>query len=204
MKNSGRNTAHQRKIYLTVLIIIIILAAVFVGVYYLWKQTKTESEMKVSGQAERSQTQNDADTIEYQGSTYKYNDHLSNYLFMGIDTRENVDTYESQKDAGQADSIFLVSMDRATEQLKVLFIPRDSMTKIEVFNPSGKSLGMTTDHINIQYAYGDGKQKSCELMKTAVSNMLDGVPIPGILFYEYGRNCGSDRFCRWCGDYSTR
>ena len=84
--------------------------------------------MKVSGQAERSQTQNDADTIEYQGSTYKYNDHLSNYLFMGIDTRENVDTYESQKDAGQADSIFLVSMDRATEQLKVLFIPRDSMT----------------------------------------------------------------------------
>lgn len=106
MKNSGRNTAHQRKIYLTVLIIIIILAAVFVGVYYLWKQTKTESEMKVSGQAERSQTQNDADTIEYQGSTYKYNDHLSNYLFMGIDTRENVDTYESQKDAGQADSIF--------------------------------------------------------------------------------------------------
>lgn len=179
MKNSGRNTAHQRKIYLTVLIIIIILAAVFVGVYYLWKQTKTESEMKVSGQAERSQTQNDADTIEYQGSTYKYNDHLSNYLFMGIDTRENVDTYESQKDAGQADSIFLVSMDRATEQLKVLFIPRDSMTKIEVFNPSGKSLGMTTDHINIQYAYGDGKQKSCELMKTAVSNMLDGLPIQG-------------------------
>lgn len=84
MKNSGRNTAHQRKIYLTVLIIIIILAAVFVGVYYLWKQTKTESEMKVSGQAERSQTQNDADTIEYQGSTYKYNDHLSNYLFMEL------------------------------------------------------------------------------------------------------------------------
>ena len=179
MKNSGRNTAHQRKIYLTVLIIIIILAAVFVGVYYLWKQTKTESEMKVSGQAERSQTQNDADTIEYQGSTYKYNDHLSNYLFMGIDTRENVDTYESQKDAGQADSIFLVSMDRATEQLKVLFIPRDSMTKIEVLNPSGKSFGMTTDHINIQYAYGDGKQKSCELMKTAVSNMLNGLPIQG-------------------------
>ena len=78
-----------------------------------------------------------------------------------------------------ADAIFLVSMDRATEQLKVLFIPRDSMTKIEVLNPSGKSFGMTTDHINIQYAYGDGKQKSCELMKTAVSNMLNGLPIQG-------------------------
>ena len=53
------------------------------------------------------------------------------------------------------------------------------MTKIEIFNPSGKSLGESTDHINIQYAFGDGKQKSCELMKTAVSNMLDGLPIQG-------------------------
>jgi len=104
---------------------------------------------------------------------------LSNYLFLGIDTREAVDTYQSQADAGQADAIFLVSMDRATEKIKVLFIPRDSMTRIEVFNPYGQSLGETTDHLNIQYAFGDGKEKSCELMKTAVSDMLDGLPIQG-------------------------
>ena len=77
-------------------------------------------------------------------------------------------TYQTQEDAGQADAIFVVSMDRATEKIKVLFVPRDSMTEIEVFNPSGKSLGMTTDHINIQYAFGDGRQKSCELMKTVL------------------------------------
>lgn len=70
-------------------------------------------------------------------------------------------------------------MDRATEKIKVLFIPRDSMTRIEVFNPYGQSLGETTDHLNIQYAFGDGKEKSCELMKTAVSDMLDGLPIQG-------------------------
>ena len=93
--------------------------------------------------------------------------------------REAVDTYQSQADAGQADAIFLVSMDRATEKIKVLFIPRDSMTRIEVFNPYGQSLGETTDHLNIQYAFGDGKEKSCELMKTAVSDMLDGLPIQG-------------------------
>ena len=120
-----------------------------------------------------------SDTVEYKGETYKYNDHLSNYLFLGIDTTEAVDTYQSQADAGQADAIFLVSMDRATEKIKVLFIPRDSMTRIEVFNPYGQSLGETTDHLNIQYAFGDGKEKSCELMKTAVSDMLDGLPIQG-------------------------
>lgn len=179
MKDSGRNAVHQRKRYLMILIAVIVLAVVLGGGYYFWKQTKTDSQMQASGHAEKTQTQDAENTIQYQGSTYRYNDHLSNYLFMGIDTRDVVDTYESQADAGQADAIFLVSMDRATEKMKVLFIPRDSMTKIEVFNPSGKSLGMTTDHINIQYAYGDGKQKSCELMKTAVSNMLNGIPIQG-------------------------
>lgn len=179
MKDTGRNAIRQRKIYLTILIVGIILAAVLGGGYYLWKQTSAESDMKASGDVQQSRSQEQTDTIQYQGNTYKYNDHLSNYLFLGIDSRETVDSYESQEDAGQADAIFLVSMDRATEQLKVLFIPRDSMTKIEVFNPAGKSLGTTTDHINIQYAYGDGKQKSCELMKTAVSNMLDEIPIQG-------------------------
>ena len=179
MKKSGREAARQRKIYLTVLIVLIILASVLGGGYYLWKQAKETSKMASAESAGKSRTQTDENTVQYQGNTYTYNDHLSNYLFMGIDSRDVVDTYESQQDAGQADAIFLVSLDRAKEQIKVLFIPRDSMTKIEVFNPAGKSLGMTTDHINIQYAYGDGKQKSCELMKTAVSNLLDGLPIQG-------------------------
>lgn len=181
MKNPGKEAIRQRKIYLTILIIVIILAAVLGGGYYLWSQTKETAEVTSAERGQKKQAQSDEskDTIQYQGNTYKYNDHLSNYLFMGIDSREDVDTYESQQDAGQADAIFLVSLDRATEEVKVLFIPRDSMTKIEVFNPAGKSLGMTTDHINIQYAYGDGKQKSCELMKTAVSNLLEGLPIQG-------------------------
>ena len=28
------------------------------------------------------------DVVEYDGKKYQYNEHLSNYLFMGIDTRE--------------------------------------------------------------------------------------------------------------------
>lgn len=74
----------------------------------------------------------DQSTVEYEGATYRYNDHLSNYLFMGIDSTEEVSEMESQLDAGQADSIYLVSLDRATEQVQVLSIPRDTITEIEV------------------------------------------------------------------------
>lgn len=182
MTKTTRKAIRQRKICMLLIIILIIVLSVLGGGYYLLSQ-KNAALPKIGGQNSDSRNQTDlsqnGDIVEYKGETYKYNDHLSNYLFLGIDTREAVDTYQSQADAGQADAIFLVSMDRATEKIKVLFIPRDSMTRIEVFNPYGQSLGETTDHLNIQYAFGDGKEKSCELMKTAVSNMLDGLPIQG-------------------------
>lgn len=182
MKKNTRKAIRQRKICMLLIIILIIVLSILGGGYYLLSQKNAASPQN-GGQNSDSRNQTDlsqnSDIVEYKGETYKYNDHLSNYLFLGIDTRETVDTYQSQADAGQADAIFLVSMDRATEKIKVLFIPRDSMTRIEVFNPYGQSLGETTDHLNIQYAFGDGKEKSCELMKTAVSNMLDGLPIQG-------------------------
>ena len=182
MKKNTRKAIRQRKICMLLIIILIIVLSILGGGYYLLSQ-KNASSPQNGGQNSDSRNQTDlsqnSDIVEYKGETYKYNDHLSNYLFLGIDTREAVDTYQSQADAGQADAIFLVSMDRATEKIKVLFIPRDSMTRIEVFNPYGQSLGETTDHLNIQYAFGDGKEKSCELMKTAVSDMLDGLPIQG-------------------------
>ena len=182
MTKTTRKAIRQRKICMLLIIILIIVLSVLGGGYYLLSQKNAASPQN-GGQNSDSRNQTDlsqnGDIVEYKGETYKYNDHLSNYLFLGIDTREAVDTYQSQADAGQADAIFLVSMDRATEKIKVLFLPRDSMTRIEVFNPYGQSLGETTDHLNIQYAFGDGKEKSCELMKTAVSNMLDGLPIQG-------------------------
>lgn len=182
MTKTTRKAIRQRKICMLLIIILIIVLSVLGGGYYLLSQKNAASPQN-GGQNSDSRNQTDlnqnSDTVEYKGEIYKYNNHLSNYLFLGIDTREAVDTYQSQADAGQADAIFLVSMDRATEKIKVLFIPRDSMTRIEVFNPYGQSLGETTDHLNIQYAFGAGKEKSCELMKTAVSDMLDGLPIQG-------------------------
>lgn len=116
------------------------------------------------------------DGITYKGKTYTYNDHLSNFLFMGIDTRGEVENQETDN-TGQADAIFLVSMDRVTEQIHVISIPRDTITEIEVFTVGGKSLGKMENHINLQFAQGDGKRESCELMEDAVSDLFGGIHI---------------------------
>ena len=180
MRTTRRQSYKQSKAGMILAVIVIILVALLGIGYFLWQQT--QGVMKTGTSEEQSETAStaaDQNTVEYEGNTYKYNDHLSNYLFMGIDSTEEVSEMESQQDAGQADSIYVVSLDRATEQVQVLSIPRDTITEIEVFNPSRTSLGMTDNHINLQYAYGDGKEESCELMKTAVSKLLHDLPIQG-------------------------
>lgn len=117
--------------------------------------------------------------IVYGDKTYKYNERLSNYLFMGIDTREPVETYEGQSDAGQSDAILLVSYNRVDKTMKCLSIPRDTLTNVHIISIDGVEVGTTKVQITTQYAYGDGKYKSCELMKQTVSETLYGIPIQG-------------------------
>lgn len=167
MRKSRTRVQRKKKILFLSMIVI---ACAGIGVYYLWNHRQLE----LPGEYRESDR---TDVVQYGGKSYQYNDHLSNYLFMGIDSRDPVDSYEAQGDAGQADVIFLVSHDRVTDQITCVAIPRDTMTDIEVIGLDGNSRGMTRDHINIQYAFGDGKSKSCELMKDAVSRLLYQIPI---------------------------
>lgn len=137
-------------------------------------------------QPEDTGTAADMDTADrtrgavlWNGKEYEYNDHLSNYLVLGIDTREKTETSVGQADAGQADAIYLVSRDRVKNTVTVISVPRDTMTEIETFTPGGESLGKSTDHISLSYAYGDGGHESCRLAREAVSNLFYGLPIQG-------------------------
>ena len=171
-----KRNKNRRKRIAAVLVICGVLAVVAVFAAGIWKQQR-KAHMETDD-ASVSSEENTSESITYKGKTYVYNDHLSNYLFMGIDTKGDMETAESGN-AGQADAVFLVSVDRVTKELQVISIPRDTMTEIEMFSVSRKSLGLMENHINLQYAQGDGKTESCELMETAVSKLLGGIPVHG-------------------------
>ena len=163
--------------------VIIVLAAVILcialGVFDrtgLFRSDETAAESGTEGwTSERS----NPNAIVYDGKTYVYNDHLTNYLLLGVDTEGSIQEKKTPGSAGQSDSIFLISYDRVKETTVRLAIPRDTITQIEKFTPGGDSLGFYSDHLNLQYAYGDGKRKSCELTSAAVSRLLSGLPIGG-------------------------
>ncbi len=153
---------------------LIVVAILLVG-FILFFVLK-DNEESYSGDYEESNRQ---DTILYGGKEYRYNEHLSNYLFMGIDAREPIEEYETRENIGRADAIFLLSYDRVKKTVKCVSIPRDTMTNIRVLTIDGTDTGTTKEHINLQYAFGDGKDESCRLMKEAVSSLLYDVPIQG-------------------------
>ena len=181
-KQKHRQQQRKRMMLIIAAAVILLAAAVLCIALGVFNRTgishseKTEAESGTQGwTAEKA----NPDAIVYDGKTYVYNDHLTNYLLLGVDTDGSIQEPKEPGSAGQSDSIFLISYDRVKETTVGLAIPRDTITQIEKFTPGGESLGFYSDHLNLQYAYGDGKRKSCELTSAAVSRLLSGLPIGG-------------------------
>ena len=149
--------------------------------------TKEESH---AADGESQVTEREADTessdkstgigkVSWNDKTYEYNDHLSNFLFIGVDKEELVESTLGSTDAGKADALFLLSWDRVTDDITVISIPRDTMTTFNVYDRDGTDLGPVEQHICLAYSYGDGKHESCRMTKEAVSRLFYRIPIQG-------------------------
>ena len=172
MRKKSRR-GNQAKIGILVIIAVVVLAGVI-----LWRRQSSSAQATEPEQTDQSEETVEGD-ITWNGKWYNYNTHLSNYLFIGVDNREKVETNTGHANAGQCDALYLVAWDRVEKTATIISIPRDTITEIETFGPGGESLGKTNDHISLSYAYGDGKYESCELAKQAVSNLFYGLSIQG-------------------------
>ena len=153
------------------------------GQLYLEKRALAEAvpqwhqDVDVDGDREQSA----ADRIEYQGKVYRRNTYVKAILCMGIDRPGSLEETMVAGSGGQADAIFLVAQDMARDKAELLMIPRDTMTEITLTDLSGNVLGRDIQHLALGYAYGDGRDKSCQYMKEAVSNLLGGLSIDGYM-----------------------
>ena len=163
-RKQNRRQQQRKRIMLIIAAVVILLAAavlcIALGVFNRTGISHSEKTEAESGTQGRTAEKANPDAIVYDGKTYVYNDHLTNYLLLGVDTDGSIQEPKEPGSAGQSDSIFLISYDRVKETTVGLAIPRDTITQIEKFTPGGESLGFYSDHLNLQYAYGDGKRKS--------------------------------------------
>ena len=145
-------------------------------------EAKAETGVKPAGSEQASSQLLEENTISWNGKTYRRNTYTKAVLCIGVDRNGPMTETTLSGDGGQADGIFLLAHDTARNHLKILLIPRDTMTEITTTDISqtesnGTELGTAMDHLSISYAYGDGREKSCEYTKKAVSNLLMGLKI---------------------------
>ena len=114
--------------------------------------------------------------INYNGKNYIYNDNITTILFLGIDKNDIDKTYKNGKN-GQADAIYAVTIDTETGDTTVIGVSRDTMTDIKIYSGEGNYIRTEKRQLCLAYAYGDGKEMSCESTIWSLSNVLCGIPI---------------------------
>lgn len=165
----------QKKIIVVLIVVAVAMVASLFG-YGIWRKY-TAKETVNEGEAE---VYEDSSYITYKGKKYEYNHSLKNILFMGVDKPEQMEETQVGQ-GGQADTLILMSMNRDNKTTTLLQIPRDAMTDIDIYDMNGTYLSTERGQISLQYAYGDGKNKSCRMMMETVSDLLYEVPVDSYL-----------------------
>ena len=117
--------------------------------------------------------------IRYNGKTYQYKDNLMNILCMGIDSRDGIAKEKTPGKAGQADCVILAVLDDEAKTIQLINLSRDSMVPVHVYATDGSFVEDRTEQLALQYAYGNGRDWSCQLMEQTVSDLFYGLPIHG-------------------------
>lgn len=157
-----------------VVIIVLVLAFVFITMTGVFKKPSSEEVVETGNQAFTT-------TITYNGHEYTYNNHLTNILFLGVDTNDMLGDWSGSEAAGQSDSIFILTLNDETHEVFILQINRNSMTELDMFNVGGQVTETRYGQVTLQYAYGTGGAQSAWAAKRTVSEMLGGLRIDSYL-----------------------
>lgn len=115
--------------------------------------------------------------VSYNGKEYKYKEDVINILCLGIDKGIEMEEARENGSYGLADAILLVSIDTKNHTLKIIAIPRDTMTDVRMADETGQVVEKQKMQLTYQYSYGKSTEQSGELMGNAVSELLYMVPV---------------------------
>ena len=163
-----------------VLLLLVIVIGGFSVLRYMGKQSLLKHEglenVKITAPQDAEMKDN-GKTVTYKGKMYRRNEAVTSILCMGIDR----DTLEREENVigenGQADTLFVAALDTETGDMTLVNLSRDSMVDVDVYNTKGEYVETKQMQLCLAYAYGDGKEKSCENEIKSVSRLLYGMPI---------------------------
>ncbi|MCR4885718.1 MAG: LCP family protein [Clostridiales bacterium] len=170
------NSAPRRLSKTQVILILAAAAAILIGVYCFLLQLEQNGRNPEPTGDPNARYASDV-TVEYDGRTYRQKRAVTTILLMGIDTHGDERTNVGERGGGQADFLRLLVLDREEKKICQLAIDRDTMAEFTILGVLGDVAGTRVDNISLSHYFGDGKEKSCELTRSAVSKLLLGARI---------------------------
>jgi len=125
----------------------------------------------------------DESTITYNGKKYILNKNIVSVLVMGID-RDNVNQNLGNGNNGQADVIFVATIDTKTKKACIIPISRETMVDVNLYTGDGKYAGTQKEQLCLAYAYGNTAEESSKNVMTSVKRLLCGINISSYVTIE--------------------
>lgn len=186
MTNKQNNTRPRRLALRIILITVAVLAAialVLAGVYYALYRRGRDSLLGHSGSIETPESlvdnaEDEGRLVTYEGETYLYNENVVSFLVLGVD-KADINADASYGNNGQADSLFLATLDTITGAVKLIPLSRETMTDVNVYASDGSYIGIKKLQLCLAYAYAATPEEGCENVCRSVQRLLYGMPIDG-------------------------
>lgn len=150
--------SNKQNLMITCVVAVLLFVGIAIGVFLDWGENPTNTEVA---------------PVEGEKITL---------LCLGVDKQVAMDERHPETNSiGQADGIFLISIDTGTKEVDIVAIPRDTVVTIEKYNHKLQYMGREEAQICLQYAYADGMEYSCELTADRVNDLFPDTTIDGYI-----------------------
>lgn len=163
-----------RKVALIIVSVILAIALLLTATYFILvkvgKSRFHKNDRDISSKSIDGLEIDDGE-VNYKGKTYTLNGDVVSVLFLGID-KDSLSDNLGIGSNGQADTLFVLTLNTKTKAIKIIPIPREAMVDVNVFSPAGKYTGIKHEQICLSYAYGKDPVKSSENTLKSASRFL--------------------------------
>ena len=158
----------------------LLLAVGLVGGLVLYKQySDKQDEEKLT---QEDLTRRYRETVAIDGQDFPLKRQMSSVLLIGTDNfvdddKQNDLGFDIDFNYNLCDFLIVLVFDHANKTITPVQICRDSMCDVPWISVNGITDGTVYQQIAFAHTYGSGKEDSCVNTRSAVSNLLCGVPI---------------------------
>lgn len=163
----------SKKTKIAFAVVIIIAIVIAAAVIVIQKSDRNSKAVETDGTLMENSYQN----ITYEGKNYVYNSKATAILYAGLDSAGDIETYNRYTIAPRADTIEVFILDDYHKTIKILAVSRDTIAEISRYTMNGTYRDEYMSQIGYAFAFGDGGKVSCNNLKSAVSNLLGGIPV---------------------------